>query len=142
MSMEVYSRVIHYTDTSFSQIERLIAISTDCEQHFKMKCFKVKLFKSNGKIVAWWVSHDGSNRTYWNGANETNQGCACAVSNSCDSSSGLCNCNQNDDKWCEDVGLLTNKMHLPVTKLRLGDVGGRKEKANYTLGSLKCNGMN
>ena len=133
-----YSRDIHYNRTSLSQIERLVAISTDCEQSFKLECSNVKFFEDPDTMFAWWVSRDGSNKTYWNGTNEANQGCACVVNNSCPCSSCFCNCDRNDDKWREDVGLLTNKKHLPVTQLRFGDTGDEGEKANHTLGSLKC----
>ena len=34
-----------------------------------------------------------------------------------------CNCDQNNNVWTEDSGVLTDKNTLPVTELRFGDTG-------------------
>ena len=40
-----------------------------------------------------------------------------------------------------DTGILSNKDHLPLTKLKFKDVGGDGQSASYTLGRLKCAGI-
>ncbi|XP_068696923.1 hemicentin-1-like isoform X2 [Montipora foliosa] len=134
-----YSRDVQYVGTSLPQIERLIEISAKCEQFIKFECFHVRIF-GNGLLFAWWVSRDGAKMTYWYGANEAIEGCACSVTSSCVDPAKLCNCDINDKNWREDSGLLTNKTHLPVTQLRFGDTGARIEKGYHTLGSFKCYG--
>ena len=135
-----YSRDVHYLAANLSQIKQLIDISQECEQFIKFDCHHVRIFDT-GQIFGWWMSRDGNKMTYWDGANEAHQGCACSVTKSCAMRSKLCNCDKNDSEWREDSGLLTNKTHLPVTQLRFGDTGSNHEKGFHTLGSFKCYGM-
>ena len=53
----------------------------------------------------------------------------------------MCNCRGSFSGWREDGGLLTDKAVLPVTQVRLGDLDGSHEKGYYTLGKLKCYGV-
>ena len=53
----------------------------------------------------------------------------------------MCNCRGSFSGWREDGGLLTDKAVLPVTQIRLGDLDGSHEKGYYTLGKLKCYGV-
>ena len=86
--------------------------------------------------------------TYWGGALPGSNNCACGMKDSCEKRRNnlklKCNCDNNDAKWREDSGLLTDKSTLPVTQLRFGDVGFSKpnddhdEKGYHTLGKLKC----
>ena len=134
-----YSRDVHYLAANLSQIKQLIDISKQCEQFIKFECRQVRIFAA-GKIFGWWVSRDGNKMTYWDGANEVHQGCACSVNNSCAVRSDRCNCDKNDPVLRKDSGLLTNKTHLPVTQLRFGDArpGNNSDKGFHTLGSFKC----
>ena len=132
-----YSRDIHYTGTTLSQIKGLMAVSTYCQQFIRYKC-KASVLLYNYDERGWWVSRDGEKMTYWGGATE---GCACRMTNSCANPLMLCNCDKNDHVWREDSGLLTNKSHLPVSQLRFGDTGGSGEEGYHTLGKLECYGM-
>ena len=133
-----YSRDIHYTGASLSQLASLTRVSSHCEQFIKYECYDSRLLR-NGK--AWWVSRDSSKMTYWGGASPGSGKCACGMTNSCANPSDRCNCDKNDNVWREDSGLLTDKTTLPVTKLRLGDLGASSEEGYYTLGKLKCYGV-
>ena len=131
-----YSRDIHYTGASLSQLASLTRVSKNCEQFIKYECHGSRIFRYGQ--TAWWVSRDSTKMTYWGGAS-INGKCACGMTNSCADSRFGCNCDKNDYVWREDSGLLTDKTKLPVKQLRFGDVGG-KEHGYHTLGKLKCYG--
>ena len=131
-----YSRDIHYTGVSLSQLASLIRVSSHCEQFIKYECYDSMIFR-NG--YAWWVSRDSSKMTYWGGASVSGK-CACGMTNSCADSSYGCNCDKNDQVWREDSGLLTDKTKLPVKQLRFGDAGSSSDQGYHSLGKLKCYG--
>ena len=133
-----YQRNIQYIGASLSQIKGLIEASKSCEQFIKYECWNSKMLVGTGNQHAYWVSRDGVEMTYWGGAS---LGCACGVTSSCAKPGSLCNCDKNDDAWREDSGLLTSKLHLPVSQLRFGDTGS-SEEGYHTLGKFKCFGMN
>ena len=135
-----YSRDIHYTGASLSQLASLTRVSSHCEQFIKYECYASVMFARYG-VYAWWVSRDSNKMTYWGGASPSSGKCACGMINSCAGGYG-CNCDKKDNVWREDSGLLTDKTHLPVKQLRFGDtsrVGG--EEGYHTLGKLRCYGI-
>ena len=132
-----YSRDIHYTGASLSQLASLTRVSSYCEQFIKYECYNSM---SVGYRYAWWVSRDSAKMTYWGGASPGSSKCACGLTNSCARSSDGCNCDRNDNVWREDSGLLSDKTKLPVKQLRFGDVTGREE-GYHTLGKLRCFGI-
>ena len=132
-----YSRDIHYTGASLSQLASLTKVSSQCEQFIKYECYNSVIFLWGR---AWWVSRDFAKMTYWGGASPGSGKCACGMTNSRADSSKGCNCDKNDYVWREDSGLLTDKTKLPVKQLRFGDVRG-SEEGYHTLGKLKCFGI-
>ena len=144
-----YSRDIHYTGASLSQLASLTEVSSHCEQFIKYECFhSVFKFKA-GNLIGWWVSRNSTKMTYWGGAKPGNR-CACGMNNSCAKRKNItfeCNCDRNDANWREDSGNLANKSNLPVRQLRFGDTGFAKndtvdERGYHTLGKFKCYGIN
>ena len=136
-----YSRNIHYSGASFSQLAKLTDVSTNCEQFIKYECYDSLLLQNP---AGWWVSRNSSKMTYWGGAVPGSNKCACGMTNSCADPSKRCNCDKNDAVWREDSGLLTDKTQLPVKQLRFGDTTkriGHDEKGYHTLGKLKCYGI-
>ena len=131
-----YSRDIHYTGASLSQLASLTEVSSRCEQFIKYECYDSVIFIYGG--YAWWVSRDSVKMTYWGGAS-INGKCACGMTNSCAGSNLGCNCDKNDNVWREDSGLLTDKTKLPVKQLRFGDTS-HGEEGYHTLGKLRCYG--
>ena len=131
-----YSRDIHYTGASLTQLARLTIVSKNCEQFIKYECFDSRIFRAGPP--AWWVSRDSAKMTYWGGASIDGK-CACGMTNSCADSRYGCNCDKNDLEWREDSGLLTDKTKLPVKQLRFGDTFDWQE-GYHTLGKLKCYG--
>ena len=135
-----YSRDIHYTGASLSQLASLTRVSSHCEQFIKYECHHSILLYNNNPY-GWWVSRDSVKMTYWGGASVGGK-CACGMTNSCANPSYGCNCDKNDFVWREDSGLLTDKTRLPVKQLRFGDTGGGPGQQGYhTLGKLKCYGI-
>ena len=133
-----YSRDIHYTEASLSQLAGLTRVSSHCEQFIKYECYgSVLQFQTP---YGWWVSRDSSQMTYWGGASPGSGKCACGITNSCANAGNKCNCDKNDNVWREDSGLLTDKTRLPVKQLRFGDTGDSGEQGYHTLGKLKCYG--
>ena len=133
-----YSRDVHYTGASLSQLASLTRVSSHCEQFIKYECYNAVLLMGE---YGWWVSRDSSKMTYWGGASPGSGKCACGMTNSCADPSRFCNCDKNDNNWREDSGLLTDKTHLPVKQLRFGDTGASVEQGYHTLGKLKCYGI-
>ncbi|XP_068677032.1 uncharacterized protein [Montipora foliosa] len=134
-----YSRDIHYTGASLSQLASLTRVSSHCEQFIKYECYdSILLFNNNP--FGWWVSRDSVKMTYWGGASIPGK-CACGMTNSCAQPSYGCNCDKTDEVWREDSGLLKDKTRLPVKQLRFGDIGGRTARGYHTLGKLKCYGI-
>ena len=135
-----YSRNIHYSGASFSQLASLTDVSKNCEQFIKYECYHSELIASSG----WWVSRHSTKMTYWGGALPGSNKCACGMTNSCANFRKRCNCDMNDAVWREDSGFLTDKRQLPVKQLRFGDTteyDGHDEKGYHTLGKLKCYGI-
>ena len=133
-----YSRDIHYTGASLTQLAKLTRVSKNCEQFIKYECYGSRIFRSGPP--AWWVSRDSAKMTYWGGASIDGK-CACGMTNSCADFSFGCNCDKNDYVWREDSGLLTDKTKLPVKQLRFGDASSYLQQQGYhTLGKLICYG--
>ena len=132
-----YSRDIHYTGVSLSQLASLTRVSSHCEQFIKYECYGSRLMRTG---MGWWVSRDSTKMTYWGGASPGSGMCACGMTNSCANPSYGCNCDKNDKVWREDSGLLTDKTKLPVKQLRFGDAGSSSDIGYHTLGKLNCYG--
>ena len=140
-----YSRSIHYSGASLSQLASLTDVSLHCEQFIKYECYG-SMFRFSSIPFSWWVSRDSRQMLYWGGASPGSKKCACGMTNSCAHPSEPCNCKKNDGVWREDSGLLTDKSKLPVKELRFGDTGvnGNQvddEKGYHTLGKLRCYGI-
>ena len=142
-----YSRSIHYSGASLSQLASLTAVSSNCEQFIKYECHGSVLWFDSSDPSGWWVSRSSSQMLYWGGASPGSRKCACGMTNSCADPSQACNCDKNDAVWREDSGLLTDKSTLPVKELRFGDTGVNgpnavaDEEGYHTLGKLKCYGI-
>ena len=138
-----YRKDVRYTGVSTAQLAALTQVSKNCEQFIKYECKNDVASVSDG--YAWWVSRNGTRMNYWGGARGHYRMCACGVTNSC-TTSKRCNCDGNwflfnKAGWREDSGLLTDKSVLPVSQIRLGDLGDwPREEGYHTLGKLKCYG--
>ena len=138
-----YWKDVRYTGVGTAQLAALTQVSKNCEQFIKYECKNDAGSVSDG--YAWWVSRNGAQMNYWGGARGHYRMCACGVTNSC-TSGKRCNCDSylsssGKAGWREDSGLLTDKSVLPVSQIRLGDLGDwPREEGYHTLGKLKCYG--
>ena len=132
-----YSRNIHYTGASLSQLATLTRVSLHCEQFIRYECHGARILKHGS---SWWVSRNSTRMRYWGGASPGSGKCACGMNNSSADPSYGCNCDKDDSVWREDSGLLTDKTKLPVKQLRFGDTGHSTERGYHTLGKFKCYG--
>ena len=131
-----YSSDIYYTGASLAQLASLTRVSSHCEQFIKYECYDSMMFREG---YAWWVSRNSSKMTHWGGASVSGK-CACGMTNSCANPRYGCNCDDDEQVWGEDSGLLTDKTKLPVKQLRFGDAGDSGNQGYHTLGKLKCYG--
>ena len=136
-----YSRDIHYTGATFSQLASLTTVSLFCEQFIKYECQGSLFHDWLNQTRNWWVSRDSMDMAYWGGAAPDSDKCACGMKGTCAKRGDRCNCDKNDHKWREDSGLLNEKTHLPVKQLRFGDTGANSEQGYHTLGKFKCYGI-
>ena len=51
-----------------------------------------------------------------------------------------CNCDSNDPIWYNDQGVITSMEKLPITSFAYGPLKFDIERANVTIGRLKCQG--
>ena len=98
-----YSRDVHYSGASLSQLASLINYKSD-------KCHGSVLLCNGSPAYGWWVSRDCSNMTYWGGASFADDyKCACGVTNSCIDTRFGWHCDKNDLVYREDSGLPSRK---------------------------------
>ena len=71
-----YSRSIHYSGASFSQLASLTDVSLLCEQFIKYECYHSYLLDPG---FGWWVSRDSNKMLYWGGASSSSNKCACGM---------------------------------------------------------------
>ena len=91
-----YSRVVHYTGASLSQLTSLTRVSSHCEQFIKYECHGSVFVNKKQLRFGWWVSRDATKMTYWGGASPGSGKCACGMTNSCAKPGSGCNCDKND----------------------------------------------
>ncbi|XP_014677788.1 PREDICTED: neurexin-4-like isoform X2 [Priapulus caudatus] len=142
-----YTRPISYEGVSSQQIRQLIAMSNSCEQYLRYEC-KGSLIHSSmyaDVVYARWESGDGVVEKYWPGAEpkgpEDEERCACGAAgrpNTCVNPDKFCNCDANLNSWQQDFGLVNNKDHLPITRVKFGDTLGDEEEGYHFVGPLVC----
>lgn len=116
--------------------------SQQCSQHVKYVCTKSALFQSpKGPPQVRWLGPNYNFHYYWGGSNGKTDHCRCGVYNNCTDPSKYCNCDARSGKEATDEGALTNKKHLPMSRIEFLDVTSWKgSKGRFSIGSLKCSG--
>ena len=86
----------------------------------------------------------GNPQNFFNGNSQGEHKCACGETKSCLSDGGTtdlaCNCNAKLPVWAADAGIITAKDLLPITGVFYGPLKFDFERANFSIGSLKCKG--
>ncbi|XP_018318496.1 neurexin-4 isoform X1 [Agrilus planipennis] len=141
-----YKQNIIY-EASDDQIRALVNRSATCRQRIQYSCRASRLFNSPSdeasfRPFSWWVSSNNQNMDYWGGALPGSRKCECGILGNCLDSTKWCNCDAGLEQWAEDTGDITEKEHLPVKQIRIGDTGNAldEKEGRYTLGPLICEG--
>lgn len=129
-------------EASMTQIEALMATSSDCEQEIQFDCNIAPLKNTMfGLYYGWWVDRHGEKKYYFDGNNEDLHVCGCYPD--CQSSmfNNTCNCDSSlVPFWNKDQGKITNKESLPIKSFVYGGFLHAQQQAKITVGSLRCNG--
>ena len=86
----------------------------------------------------------GNPQYFFNGNHEGEHKCACGETNSCLSdgvTDFVCNCDAKLPDWTADTGIIESKDILPITEVFYGPLIFDIEKANFSIGWLKCKGL-
>uniref|UniRef100_A0A4W5P432 Contactin associated protein-like 5b n=1 Tax=Hucho hucho TaxID=62062 RepID=A0A4W5P432_9TELE len=135
-----YVMRFNYT-ASLEQLRTLIGRSEHCQQEVVYSCRKSRLFNTwDGRPLSWWLDRSGEKQTYWGGSVPGVQQCSCSLEENCIDMNYFCNCDADTHLWVNDTGLLSNKDHLPLTEIVIGDTNRTGSAAVYRVGSLHCNG--
>nr|XP_054754878.1 uncharacterized protein LOC129260903 isoform X1 [Lytechinus pictus] len=130
-----------YTNATINQMKALTLVSQNCSQFIKYRCRAAVLLateKKSGLRYGYWVSVDGEHIGSWGGAPINSGKCACALTARGCLENKNCNCDSNPKQFAIDEGIISDKPYLPVTDVRLGDTGSKKEEGYVTLGPLRC----
>ncbi|XP_046446328.1 uncharacterized protein LOC124195793 isoform X1 [Daphnia pulex] len=139
-----YSRPIKYNAT-LRQMTVLSELSEVCQQSIQIDCFNAA-FKFNGIHYAWWNDRKGDPHYFWSGNNQNTSGdgryhtCQCGLDGTCKDKSLSCNCDSDLAIQSSDIGTLTDKDLLPVTKLNFGRTVAPASVNRHTLGRFECSG--
>ncbi|XP_057370159.1 uncharacterized protein LOC130691262 [Daphnia carinata] len=137
-----YTREIKYNAT-LRQMTMLSELSNVCQQSIQVDCYDAA-FEFNSVPYAWWNDRNGDPRYFWSGMNNNSSGryhtCQCGLDGSCKDKSLSCNCDSDLAIELSDVGILSEKDLLPVTKLNFGRTIAPTSMNRHTLGRLECNG--
>ncbi|XP_041663114.1 contactin-associated protein-like 5 [Cheilinus undulatus] len=114
--------------------------SEHCQQEVVYSCRKSRLFTEDGSPLAWWVDRGGKRQSYWGGSVPGVQGCSCSFEETCIDPNYLCNCDADSPLWTTDSGFLTNKNHLPLSAMVIGDTHRVGSEAVFAVGPLRCHG--
>ena len=95
---------------------------------------------------AWWQDRHDELHFYWSGDGDLEEEmdyegyCYCYNHDTCVQDSVKCNCDAGSELWSSDDGQLTDRRHLPVTKLNFGNLDAEGQEARFQLGPLYCGG--
>ncbi|XP_042555311.1 contactin-associated protein-like 3 isoform X1 [Dipodomys spectabilis] len=119
------------------QLRAAVHMAESCEQQLALRCRTTQLSNSpGGSPLSWWAGRTNETQMYWGGS----QKCTCGLEGNCIDSQYHCNCDADQSEWTSDTIVLSQKEHLPVTKIVMKDTGQLHSEAAYTLGPLLCQG--
>ena len=124
------------------QIESLIQLSSTCTQDIQFNCFLAPL-SENGINFGFWTDKYYQPQIFFEGDYQDTHICKCGVTNTCSGSIPdlPCQCDSQDPTWRTDEGTITAKDILPITSMAYGPLVFDIERANFSIGRLKCSGL-
>ena len=110
-------------------------------QDIQFGCFLAPL-SENGINFGFWTDKFYNPQIFFTGSNEGQHVCQCSETNTCGDSIPdlVCQCDGQDPVWRIDQGTITAKHLLPITSFAYGPLVYEIERANFTIGRLKCSG--
>ena len=119
------------------------------------------VFQFNNVSYSWWNDRDGEPQYFWTGDSHSQFSCSCGVNGTCVDETLKCNCDSSLAAPLMDEGrfpythfdlhnkiysiiqkgTITDKKHLPVTRLNFGRTSSIYSKGEHTLGPLRCSGL-
>ncbi|KAM7380979.1 hypothetical protein PAMP_004242 [Pampus punctatissimus] len=128
-------------NASSQQLRAMVTASEQCQQEVVYTCRKSRLFNTkDGHPLSWWVDQGGQRWSYWGGFLSGVQQCSCSLEENCIDMNYFCNCDADTDSWVNDTGVLSNKDHLPLSHIVIGDTNRTDSEAVYRVGPLRCYG--
>ncbi|VDI73662.1 Hypothetical predicted protein [Mytilus galloprovincialis] len=143
-----YSYIVTY-DISFEHVVAIIDSSQFCRQFVRWSCKGALIWDTlNDEWTTYWTNRStaylatNEKKTpsgFFHGT-EVRRTCECGISQTCQESNVLCNCDINDYIWRSDEGYVTNKDALPIVAFFAGDTGDSGEEGHHFIGPLECYG--
>ncbi|VDI73660.1 Hypothetical predicted protein [Mytilus galloprovincialis] len=143
-----YSFNVTY-NISFEHVVAIIDSSKFCRQFVRWKCFNAQMWdigreKWNtywtNRSTAYLATNEYKPPSLFFHGSEEKRICECGISQTCQQSNVLCNCDINDNIWRSDEGYVTNKDALPIVAFFAGDTGSSVEKGEHFIGPIECYG--
>ncbi|XP_071072664.1 contactin-associated protein-like 3 isoform X2 [Dasypus novemcinctus] len=134
--------VFKYT-ANMNQLQAVIYQAEHCQQELAFHCKQSRLSAHvDGTPLSWWVGRSNETLTYWGGSLPDAHKCTCGLEGNCLDSQYHCNCDAARNEWTSDTITLSQKEHLPVTRIVMTEPDRPHSEAAYTLGPLLCWGDN
>ncbi|KAL4689840.1 hypothetical protein H8959_012631, partial [Pygathrix nigripes] len=135
-----HQAVFQYT-ASAEQLLASVDRARHCQQELELHCRRSRLQDPrDGTALSWWAGRANETHTYWGGSFPGAHQCACGLERDCLDPQYSCNCDADWDEWTSDVGVLSHREHLPVTRIVITDADRPGSEAAYKLGPLQCQG--
>ncbi|EFX89078.1 hypothetical protein DAPPUDRAFT_310805 [Daphnia pulex] len=134
-----YSRPVTYNASS-RQMTALAELSYECHQSIQYDC-NFAPFELNGVSFCWWNDKNGSAKYFWSGGNTDEHTCQCGIDQNCVEAFMKCNCDSNAPVELSDIGVITDKNILPITRLNFGRTQLESSSGVHTLGKFECSGQ-
>ncbi|XP_046448520.1 uncharacterized protein LOC124197226 isoform X1 [Daphnia pulex] len=134
-----YSRVIQYSATT-KQMSALAQLSDECHQSIRYDCTSAP-FEINGNIYSWWNDRHGKPQYFWSGNRASVHTCQCGIEYNCIEALADCNCDSSLPTPLADIGVITDKNLLPITRLNFGRTVLENSSGMHTLGRFECTGQ-
>ncbi|XP_003908260.3 contactin-associated protein-like 4 [Papio anubis] len=140
-SLENPHRAVFQYAASAEQLLASVDRARHCQQELELHCRRSRLQDPrDGTALSWWAGRANETHTYWGGSFPGAHQCACGLERDCLDPQYGCNCDADRDEWTSDVGVLSHREHLPVTKIVITDADRPGSEAAYKLGPLQCQG--
>lgn len=131
---------VTYHNVTFGQVESVINGMKYCYQPVRLDCKKTMFV---GVAGASWIGQQNKVNRYFGSSDNSQQKCTCGVDGLCggpgtktEMRKRACNCDNADNVWRKDGGVLSQKSDLPLRSLNVPLVPN--SKLALTVGKIYC----